>query len=158
MAGVADSIRVEFDDSDIQKALQKLHKIGGDMSAAMLEISEYLHERTRDHFDNEQAPDGTPWQTLSPETLARKEQQGLPINKILHGETLNLRDTIFPFHSADEAGVSTGPGTEAYAATQQFGDEKRNIPAREYFGLSSDDDDAIIDIIHSHIESAYTSL
>lgn len=154
MAGVSDSIRVELDDSDIQKVLQKLSKVGGDMPAAMLEISEYLHERTRDHFDNEQEPDGTPWATLSPETLERKQKQGVSVNKILHGETLHLRDTIFPFHSADEAGVSTGPGTKAYAATQQFGDVDRNIDARPYFGLSDDDQTEIIDIIHEHLARA----
>jgi phage virion morphogenesis protein len=154
VAGVTNSIQVDFDDSDIQKALQKLSKLPDNLPAAMLEISEYLHERTRDHFDNEQEPDGTPWKTLSPETLERKEKQGVSMNKILHGETLNLRDTIFAFHSADEAGVSTGPGTEAYAATQQFGDDDRNIEARKYFGLADEDETEIIDIIHSHLELA----
>ncbi len=152
MAGVTDSIQIDFDDSEIQKALQKLSKIGDKLPAAMLEISEYLHERTRDHFDNEQEPDGTPWKTLSPETLERKKKQGVSINKILHGETLNLRDTIFPFHSSSEAGVSTGPGTEAYAATMQLGDDDRNIEARRFFGISTEDETEIIGIIHSHIE------
>lgn len=152
MAGVTDSIQIDFDDSEIQKALQKLSKLPDNLPAAMLEISEYLHERTRDHFDNEQEPDGTPWKTLSPETLECKEKKGVSINKILHGETLNLRDTIFAFHSSNEAGVSTGPGTEAYAATQQFGDPDRNIAARKYFGLGDEDETEIIDIIHSHLE------
>ncbi|MGO2354644.1 MAG: phage virion morphogenesis protein [Marinomonas foliarum] len=151
MAGVTEGIRIELDNSEIQKALQKLSQIGSDMPAAMLEISEYLHERTRDHFDNEQEPDGTPWATLSPETLERKQKQGVSVNKILHGETLDLRDTIFAFHSANEAGVSTGPGTEAYAATQQFGDDDRNIVARKYFGLGDEDETEIIDIIHDHL-------
>ncbi|KJZ06639.1 hypothetical protein TW85_25035, partial [Marinomonas sp. S3726] len=64
MAGVTDSIKVDFDDSNIQKALLKLSKIGDNLPTGMLEISEYLHERTRDHFDNEEDPDGVPWQTL----------------------------------------------------------------------------------------------
>ncbi|MGD9861558.1 MAG: hypothetical protein AB7S90_16105, partial [Marinobacterium sp.] len=49
------------------------------------------------------------------------------VDKILHGQSLHLRDTIFPFWSKNEAGVSTGPGTEAYAAAQQFGTEGLNI-------------------------------
>jgi phage virion morphogenesis protein len=152
VAGVTNSIQVDFDDSDIQKALQKFSKIGNNLPAAMLEISEYLHERSRDHFDNEAEPDGTPWATLSPETLERKQKRGVSVNKILHGETLNLRDTIFPFHSADEAGISTGSGTKAYAATQQFGDDDRNIEARPFFGMSDEDETEIIDIIHDHLE------
>ena len=151
MAGATSGIRVDFDDSDIQQALQKLSKIGGNMPAAMLEISEYLHERSRDHFDNEQSPDGTSWPTFSPEKIAAKEKQGVSINKRLHGQTLNLRDTIFPFHSSSEAGVSTGPGTEAYAATQMFGDPDRNIEASPFFGIAEQDETEIIDIIHDYL-------
>lgn len=152
MAGVTDSIKVDFDDSNIQKALLKLSKIGDNLPTAMLEISEYLHERTRDHFDNEEDPDGIPWQTLSAETLERKEKKGVSVNKILHGETLHLRDTIFSFSSDDEAGLSTGPGTEAYAATQQFGDPDRNIVERRYFGIGELDETEIISIIHEYLE------
>ncbi len=90
MAGTRDTISVDFDDSQIQTYLHKLHKLGGDMSSVMLEISEFMHERTRDHFDAEEAPDGTPWATLSPATLKRKQAKGYPINKILHGQSLHL--------------------------------------------------------------------
>lgn len=154
MAGTQSTIRVEYDDTQIQRLLRKLNRLSDDMSPAMLEVSEYMHERTRDHFDNEQAPDGTPWATLSPATLKRKQQQGVPVNQILHGQSLHLRDTIYPFHSADEAGVSTGPGTEAYAATHQFGDETRNIEARPYLGLSAEDEQEIIGILEDHIRDA----
>lgn len=151
MAGTNLSIGVQYDDSQIQKHLRKLHKLSGDMSPAMLEISEFLHERTRDHFDDEQAPDGTPWATLSPATLKRKQAKGYPVDQILHGQSLHLRDTVFPFHNSIQAGVSTGPGTAAYAATHQFGDEKRNIKARPYLGLSTADELEIIEILKEHI-------
>lgn len=154
MAGTQYTINVDtgIDDTQIQVYLKKLHKLSGNMSPAMLEISEFLHERSRDHFDEEQAPDGTPWATLTPETLARKRKKGVPVNQILHGEHLHLRDTIYPFHSIDMAGVSTGPGTSAYAATHQFGDEERNIEARPYLGLSAEDEIEIIEIIKEHID------
>ncbi|KJZ06483.1 hypothetical protein TW85_25050, partial [Marinomonas sp. S3726] len=85
-------------------------------------------------------------------TLERKEKKGVSVNKILHGETLHLRDTIFSFSSDDEAGLSTGPGTEAYAATQQFGDTDRNIVERRYFGIGELDETEIISIIHEYLE------
>lgn len=155
MAGATDSIRIDFDDSEIQKALQKLSKLPDNLPAAMLEISGYLDNRTRDHFDNEQEPDGTPWATLSPETLERKEQDSeISIHKKLHGKTQLLRDDIFAFSSADEAGVATGGDTKKYAATHQFGDDDRNIPARPFFGLSDEDETEIIDIIHDHLSRA----
>lgn len=152
MAGATSGIKVSFDDSQLQHALNVLKIMGGDMTAAMLEISEYLHERTRDHFDNEEDPDGTPWQTLSAETIERKEKKGISVNKILHGETLHLRDTIFSFSSDDEAGISTGPGTDAYAATHQFGDPDRDIPERRYFGIGDVDEIEILGIIQEHLK------
>lgn len=153
MAGTHSTIGVDYDDSQIRDALQRLNRLAGDMSPAMREIAEYLHERTRDHFDNETAPDGTPWATLTDATLKRKLKQGVPVNQILHGQSLHLRDTIFPFHSEDEAGVSTGPGTSAYAATHQFGDDSRNIQARPYLGLSPADEQEILGIIDDHIQA-----
>ncbi|MGB1239944.1 MAG: phage virion morphogenesis protein [Pseudomonadales bacterium] len=152
MAGVQDGINVQFDDSAIQRALRELEQRAESVLPAMLEISEYLHERTRDHFDNAESPDGTPWATLTPETLARKSKKGVPVNLPLHGESLHLRDTIFPFASDVEAGVSTGPGTAAYAATHQFGDETRNIVARSFLGLSEEDEQEILRIIGEHLQ------
>lgn len=158
MAGTHLNLSVDFDDAEIQKYFRRLHRLGADMSPATMEISEFLHERTRDHFDDEQAPDGTPWPTLTPETLKRKQAKGVPTNKILHGESLHLRDTIFPFHNPFAAGVSTGPGTAAYAATHQFGDESRNIEARSYLGLSAEDELEIIEILKDHIRKTKNGL
>ena len=147
-----DSSRVDFADSKITNELKRLRKLGADMQPAMLEISEYLHTSTRDRFDQGKAPDDTPWATLSPKTLARKKSKGVPINDPLHGETLHLRDMIFPFSSDTEAGVSTGPGTEKYAATHQFGDEERNIEAREFLGLSDEDEMEILEIVGGYFD------
>lgn len=152
MAGTHLTLGVDYDDQQLQVYLKKLHKLSGDMAPAMLEISEFLHERSRDHFDDQQAPDGTPWATLSPKTLARKAKKGVPVNQILHGEHLHLRDTIYPFHSPTATGISTGPGTTAYAATHQFGDERRNIEARPYLGLSAEDELEIVDILKEHLD------
>ena len=147
-----DSIRIDFDDSKIMRELNRLQSLGTQMQPVLLEISEYLHTSTRDRFDQGEAPDGTPWATLTPKTLARKQKQGVPINDPLHGESLHLRDMMFPFHSDTEAGVSTGPGTEKYAATHQFGDSDRNIEARPYLGLSVEDEVEILEIIESYFE------
>ncbi|WP_028470031.1 hypothetical protein [Neptunomonas japonica] len=80
-----------------------------------------------------------------------KQRKGVPIDKILHGQHLHLRDTIFPFWGNNEAGVSTGPGTEAYAATQQLGAEERNIEARRFLGLSAEDETEVIEIMNQFL-------
>ncbi|QEW05649.1 phage virion morphogenesis protein [Nitrincola iocasae] len=154
MAGSTSGIRVDYDDSHVQAALEKLFKTVKNTRPVMAEIAEYLHGRTREHFDNQQDPDGNAWAPLADSTLERKQAQGVPINKILHGQTLHLRDTIFPFFGNDEAGVSTGPGTDAYAATQMFGDESRNIEARPFMGLGEEDEREVLAIIEDELLSA----
>jgi len=133
MAGTQSRISIDYDSQAVTDILNQLINQATDLQPAMMEVAEYLHERTRDRFDNQQDPDGNAWAPLADSTKKRKQTQGVPVDKILHGQSLHLRDTIFPFYSNNEAGVSTGPGTEAYAAAQQFGTEgmKINVPAHQ---------------------------
>jgi phage gpG-like protein len=41
-----------------------------------------------------------------------------------------------------------------YAAAQNFGTLKQNLPARQWLGLSSDDDEATEDIAKQHLQMA----
>ncbi len=103
-----------------------------------IEIAEYLHRRTRrDHFDSEQDPDGVAWARVSPATVAQKDEgynigssrTSLPVpGKTLHGVTLH-NTLYYPFWGKDEAGVSTGPATQDYAAAHQLGTQGMQVPA-----------------------------
>lgn len=152
MAGA--NIQIDYDDSNLQDALTRLLQHVQNPEPVMMEIAGYLHKRTRYHFDTEQGPDGIAWAPLAESTEKRKIAQGVPVNKILHGKSLHLRDTIFPFYSPDEAGVSTGLGTDAYAATHQFGDKRRNIEARPFLGIGEEDQREVLDILEEEILSA----
>jgi phage virion morphogenesis protein len=154
MAGTNSVISIDYDSQPVADLLTRMLDQVQDLTPPMMEIAEYLHEKTRDRFDQQQAPDGTPWHPLAASTKKAKQRKGVPVDKILHGQTLNLRDTIYPFWGAQEAGVSTGPGTEAYAATQQFGDDGRNIPARPFLGLSDEDEQEVIDILGDFLDDA----
>ncbi|MFN3881926.1 MAG: phage virion morphogenesis protein [Nitrincola lacisaponensis] len=127
MTGSTSKISIDYDDGAVQDALNRVFEAVSNTKPMMSEIAEYLHERTRENFDNETDPDGNAWAVLAKSTEQRKADQGVPINKILHGQSLHLRDTIFPYWDEDEAGVSTGPGTQAYAAAHQFGTEGLDI-------------------------------
>ncbi|WP_028468425.1 phage virion morphogenesis protein [Neptunomonas japonica] len=151
MAGTQTNISIDYDSQAVTTVLDRLIANVSDTQPAMIEIAEYLHERTRDHFDNQQDPDGTPWAPLAPSTLKAKQRKGVPVDKILHGQHLHLRDTIFPFWSNNEAGVSTGPGTEAYAATQQFGADERSIEARPFLGVNAEDETEVIEIMNQFL-------
>ena len=57
MAGV--TIRVEFDDREVRRALDRLAKAGADLTPAMREIGETLLNSARERFSAQTSPDGT---------------------------------------------------------------------------------------------------
>jgi phage virion morphogenesis protein len=152
MAGTL--FEIDHNSDEIYQAFNEVLTRAQNSSPVMAEIAEYLHLQTREHFDNEEAPDGTPWAPLSETTLAFRAQAGLSVDKILH-QSLMLRDQIHPFYDAESAGVSTGQSTSAYAAMQQFGGTTSSssmipgveIPARPYLGLSDDDEQYVVELL-----------
>jgi phage gpG-like protein len=175
MAGVNLGIRVELDDRRIMAALRSLERAGGNMQLAFAGIGEYLLLSHRERWDKEQAPDGTPWEPLADSTLRRKMLKGVrrgkgqkrkslttgkgtkagAINALARSKILversDLRDLLLYQASGD--GLLFGTD-RIYGATHQYGDEERNIPAREFLGLSEADQVEVIAIIDSHLEAA----
>lgn len=98
--------------------------------------------RTQRRIREEKAgPDGEPWPDWSPRYAAtRSGGQSLLMSE---GD---LDDSIQHFLSGPETVVIGSP--LAYAATHQFGDESRGIPARPFLGHSAGNDrdlDAVIE-------------
>jgi phage virion morphogenesis protein len=129
--------------------LNKLLTQVADVSPALREIGEHLLESTQDRMSQEISPDGQPWEPLQPDTLANKSKTSQS-NKILRGYG-TLADTLNYQLNGDQ--LMFGSNME-YAATHQFGRDSANIPAREFLGLSDDDETEIIEILQSHLNSA----
>lgn len=115
--------------------------------AMFADIGEYLDMATRERFQLEMAPDGTPWEGLDPEYQARKKRQK---NRILVLDAY-LRDQMS--YDAQPGSVEFGTA-RIYGATHQFGDDDRGIPARPFLGLSDDDEIHILNLAREHLESA----
>lgn len=81
--------------------------------------------------DDKAAPDGVPWTDWS-EHYAETRHRG---QSLLQSEG-GLVDSIQ--HAVEGREVHVGSNL-VYAATHQFGDEDRGIPARPYLGVSRDD-------------------
>lgn len=117
-----------------------------DLAPALGNVGEHLMLTHRDHFDQQRSPDGDPWQPLSPEYAKRKKKNK---DKILRLNDI-LRDT-FAYNVGDES-LEFGTNME-YAAIHQFGGESSMIPrlaaipARPFLGLSSDDEQEVIEIL-----------
>lgn len=145
---------VEIDDRRIRAALHDLHRAVGDLSPAFREIGEVLVESSKKRFETGTGPDGNPWAENKPSTIARKGSGKPPL--IDSGTLMN--EIHFRLVGNDELEINN---PMEYAAMMQFGGTKaefphlwNDIPARPFFGISDDDEDAVLAIIRRHLENA----
>lgn len=178
MAGARLSINVEIKDHEVREALKGLERAGGDLEPAFRDIGEYLLLSHRDRYDKEQAPDGTPWEPLADSTLRRKMLKGVRRGKGAKNKSLtkkrggtkvgairalagskilvessNLRDLLRYQTTSSSLQLGTD---RIYGATQHFGDPDRNIPSREFLGLSERDMAEVKRIINRHLQAVMT--
>lgn len=114
-------------------------------------IGEYMVTATHRRFEDERAPDGTPWLKS-----ARAIAEG---NRTLT-DTGHLRGSIT--HKLTDGGRGVEVGTDVlYAAVHQFGGRagrkrRARIPARPYLGVDERDRNAIFRIVAHAFERAGT--
>jgi phage virion morphogenesis protein len=136
-------IEINGNTTEISVVFRRLQSWLRDLTPVCGDIGEFVLNRTRERFNSQTAPDGSPWAALSPGYAKRKTR-----NK---GKILTLRG-----HLRGLLNYRAGPhevriGTPLiYGATHQFGDPRRNIPARPIFGLSRSDEQGILDILSDY--------
>ncbi len=139
MAGV----NFVVNDRAVLAKLAGLRDRGVDPEPVLRSIGEYLLRVHETRFSEQKAPDGTPWEPLSPRYKRRKKRNA---DKVL---TLDgwLRRLAY---QVDDEGLSLG-SNRIYAATHQFGDSERNIPARPFLGLTRNDLDYIQEEVEEYL-------
>lgn len=150
MAGATLRLDYKVKDREIRDGLERLARQGADMRNVFGDIGEELLNSTRRRFEVEQDPDGMAWQRLSERYRQRKDR-----NK---DKVLQYRGHLFGTldYQAESDHVAVGSPL-IYAATHQFGDDDRGIPARPFLGLSDDDRDQVVAILHDHLQRALRS-
>lgn len=103
-----------------------------DTEPAMRQIAGVMKDSVEENFAQEGRPK---WESLSRYTIRARVRKGTWPGKILT-EFGQLAASINDRHTHDTAIVGTNV---KYGATQQFGDESRNIPARPYLALQPED-------------------
>jgi len=131
--------------SAIANALNQLLQQSGNLNPALADIGEYLLDSTQQRFVDQQAPDGTPWDPVSPKTLKKKKRK----DRVLT-ETGTLADTLNYQLGANQ--LMLGSNLE-YAATHQFGREADGIPARPFLGIAPFEQTEILAILQDHLLS-----
>lgn len=139
------SIDVAVDDKEVNNYLRILQAKLGSLHIPLADIGESLLLSHEDRWDKQVSPDGQAWLPLSP-----AYQKAKPQNKdkilVLRGYLKNLH------YQVKSNGLELGTD-KMYAATQQFGDPARNIPARPFLGISQDDEDNMIGILKQYFAS-----
>ena len=136
-------VRLGFDDSQWQTALDSLQRVGADLSRPLREVGEYLVSETTERFKVGKAPDGSAW--------SAPQRGGTPL--VDHG---HLRDSVT--YAVRHGEVMVGSGM-VYAAIHQFGGKagrgrRVNIEARPFLGVNDDDNREIGRIFTDHLTEA----
>lgn len=139
-------VSVTYSDAEIRQRLQRLQRKVGDLTPAMKLIGEELIRSTDDRFDQEIAPDGTPWKPNSAFTVAKKRAEGR-ILKVLQS-TGQMRASITYQASRDRVVIGTN---DQKARKHQFG---VGVPKREFLGVSDEDRVEIVQIIEDFLAEA----
>ena len=147
------TIEIEIDDREINETLDRLIRAAVDLTPAMRKASRVMLEAAEDAFASESDPvTGNSWPDLLDATKERRAKQGKWPGRILQVQG-NLVNSITRDYGADFAEVGSN---EPYAATHQFGDDRRNIAKRPFLGLSDDDLDEIHQVLADYLDEATT--
>jgi phage virion morphogenesis protein len=152
MAGSHIEITIDGLDAGVTQLTQLAAK-GEQLGPLMNDIGEMLLFSHNQRNAQGIAPDGTPWEMLSTTTQALKPRHKttpLRLNDILLQQLL---------YQADDDSVELGSNL-IYAAMQQFGGitspksmiPNKEIPAREFLGLSDVDEQAVLDKVIEYYE------
>lgn len=124
----------------------------------LTDIGEALLLSVDERFERREAPDGTPWEPVS-DAYAKRKAAGRATKRsgavTDPGNVLELTRDLrrLTRYQVDGESLLIGSDRE-YAATHQFGDEKRGIPARPIYGLSDEDREEIGHLVIEHLDDA----
>jgi phage virion morphogenesis protein len=147
MAGAFISVDV-LGVSAISKEINRLLQQGQNLAPAFRDIGEHFITSTQQRFRDQESPDGEAWELLSVDTILNKALTGQS-DSILRGYG-TLADTLNYQLNNDQ--LMFGTNME-YGASHQFGRDEINLPAREFLGVSNEDETEILAILRSHLSN-----
>jgi phage virion morphogenesis protein len=161
------AVKVEINVEQLSNILNQTVQTLSNPKALFGEIGETLLEIHHIRFAQQQAPDGTPWQPLSTwyqQSKKRNADKILTLDGHLRG-TLRCQATndsvVFgsdrPYAAIHQFGGTITPKTGK--ALNVFGRplKRVTIPARPWLGLSSNDEQRLIEIARNHLEKAFNA-
>ncbi len=155
MAGAAFALEAQGLDA-VAALLDRL--ASPDLGGLMEGLGAAGESQTRRRIEESKAsPAGTAWAPLS-EKWQRRKRDGVKVAGVKlssDGGILEFQGDLLDsltYNVLGEREVEWGSNL-VYAATHQFGDDRRNIPQREFLGLSGDDVDELLGLARDYVES-----
>lgn len=135
---------VEYTDSGIEQRINSLMSLLNNTQPTLTKVGVALKEIHEQRFVRMIDPDSQPWKPLSPLYLKRK-----PVNKdkilTLYGK---LKGSLV---SEVEVNKVTTSVDTVYANVHQWGWPEKNIPARPYMGINSENEAALLSIVEEAV-------
>lgn len=157
-------LKIEFNVTRASEAIRRAAAEMTDMTPIHRDVVEYMITATRERFVKGVDPDGTAWEPKKQSTLDRYKRLGYGnLRRVLHGPSRQLSRQIVG--EAGKTGAVIGSAL-IYSRVMQdgadkgaFGNDRRGrpvpwgkIPARVWLGISTTDEQAIVDIADEHLE------
>lgn len=162
-------LTVQFNSGRSRSAIQEAIRQLEDMTPVFSDIGEYMIGATRQRFVDGKAPDGSAWAPKRESTLERYRRLGYgSLTRPLIGPGRALSRQIQKIVA--KTSVTVGSSL-IYSGVQQDGAEKgafgadrhgRPIPwgrivARQWLGISKEDETAIVAIVDEHLQPTLSS-
>jgi phage gpG-like protein len=113
------------------------------------QLKDIIYAAIAQNFDSATGPDGTKWPPHAPATIQRHGMHPLLILTGAMKDASTISGAIGNYESVEDQRLVIGC-TIDYAQFHQYG--TKNIPQREFFGLSDEAVQQIVDLIVEHIK------
>lgn len=151
------SIKIDYDDREVQRGLNRLLAAAEDLSPAMRDIATHLADSSKQAIEDQASPEGTAWAPLAASTRKERRRQGYGGDGPILERSGDLFLSIMGRHDEQSAVAGTNL---VYAALQQLGGTPdmppgpAAVPARPFLGVGDDHREMILETIREHLRGA----
>lgn len=141
---------MKYDLRQVERLKAALQKVSAQSFRPMMEsLAQEVEVQTIDRFKYGEGPEG-PWEDWSEKYAERMAGQRTKI--LVQRGSKGLRGSI----RGERRGSSVLIGSHMkHAATHQYGDDARGIPARPYLGITPEDESDLLDIVNDFIDGLF---
>ena len=141
---------LKHDLRQVERLKKALQQVSAQSFRSMMEsLAHEVEAQILDRFDRGEGPEG-PWEDWSEKYAERMAGQRTKI--LVQRGSSGLMGSIRSEYQGD--GVLIGSHMP-HAATHQYGDDERGIPARPYLGITPEDESDLVNIMNDFIDGLF---